>query len=178
MKARAQKSGELRFRSILKRSGNKLWESHFQVPNDVAERFIHGNSRRVVCRLGNSSAYQCALRPYGQGVFVIPVNKTMRDRLGLEFGTAVEVSLRKDESEYGLPFPEELRELLQQDPEGSRLFHALTRGRQRTLLYVVGSAKSSDKRISRAIAVIKHLKSNGGKINYKELYGSLKNSHR
>lgn len=116
--------------------------------------------------------------PAGSGVFVIAVNKTLRDTLGLAFGMQVQVSLKKDKSEYGLPFPEELRGLLQQDPEGSALFHALTRGRQRTLLHIVGSPRSSTKRVARAAAVVKHLKAYNGQINYRQLYASLKDPRR
>jgi hypothetical protein len=107
--------------------------------------------------------------PHGNGRFVITVNKRLRDKLGLEFGMEVQVSLRKDASAYGLPFPEEFRALLGQDPKGDDLFHALSRGRQRTLLYIIGSARSTEKRILRALAVVKHLKANGGKINYRLL---------
>jgi uncharacterized protein YdeI (YjbR/CyaY-like superfamily) len=88
------------------------------------------------------------------------------------------VSLKKDKSEYGLPVPDELNELFRQDAEGNRLFHALTRGRQRTLLYIVGSAKDSDKRILRAIVIINHLKANKGRINYRQLNASLKDPRR
>lgn len=40
--------------------------------------------------------------------------------------------------------PEELEELLHQDEEGNRLFHALTPGKQRTLLYYIGAPKTAD----------------------------------
>ena len=65
--------------------------------------------------------------------------------------------------------PEELRELFRQDKEGNKLFHALTRGKQRTLLYIIGNGKSPEKRAIRSIAIINHLKANKGKINYKQL---------
>jgi len=178
MKKRTPTKDLFRFTSMLERSSNKLWGSHFRVPNHIAKRFTDGYSHRVVCTLNDSVTYQCALRAQRDDVFVIPVNKKLRDTLGLAFGMEVDVSLRKDESEYGLPLPEELHELLQQDPVGKRMFHALTRGKQRTLLYIVGSAKSSEKRITRAIAVVGHLKSNGGKINYKQLNALLKNPRR
>ena len=109
---------------------------------------------------------------------VITVNKKLRDSLGLAFGMEVDVRLMKDTTEYGLPLPEEFQELLRQDTEGNRLFHALTRGRQRTLLYIVGSAKNPEKRIARSISIIKHLKANRGTINYKQLSAMLKDPRR
>ena len=168
----------LQFTSTLEKSSNKLWGGHFGVPKSIAQKLIHGDSRRVVCALNGSAEHQCALLPHGNGSFVITVNKKLRDTLRLEFGMPVQVSLRKDDSKYGLPMPEELEELLRQDKEGHRLFHSLTPGRLRTLLYIVGQAKNSDNRIARALIIVHHLKANKGKINYRQLSASLRESRR
>jgi len=116
--------------------------------------------------------------PQKGGSFVISVNKPLREKLGMTFGMEIGVSLRKDRSIYGLPVPAELEELFRQDRQGSRLFHALTRGRQRTLLYMVGSVKSPDKRTARAVTILAHLKMNNGGINYRQLYIALRVSAR
>src|SRR2546428_1814742 len=87
------------------------------------------------------------------GVFYIFVNKQVREKLGILEGDRVKVELRKDESKYGLPMPRELKEVLKQDAEGDRLFHALTAGKQRTILYYVGKAKDVDRRIHYALVV-------------------------
>lgn len=163
-----------RFTSVLERSDNKLWGGHFRVPDTAVRQLSDRNSRRVVCTLNGTAEYQTALLPYGNGSFVIRVNKNLRDKLGLSFGSKLSASLKKDESEYGLPLPEELQELLRQDEEGNALFRALTRGKQRTLLYIAASIKDSEKRIQRAIVIVNHLKINKGKINYRQLGASLK----
>ena len=168
----------LRFTSILERSTNKLWGAHFSVPNRIAKKLIDGESRRVICMLNGTAEHQCALIPFGNGSFVITVNKSLRDKLKLTFGMEASVSLKKDTSVYGLPMPEELNELLKQDSEGNKVFHALTRGKQRVLLYIIGSAKNSEKRVVRAITIVKHLKENHGKINHKQLAIMLKNPWR
>ncbi len=178
MKKETRSKDKLRFTSVLERSDNKLWGCHFRIPSRIAKQLMNGDGRRVVCTLNDAAEYQRAMIPHGNGSFVITVNKKLRDSLGLTFGMEVEVSLRRDESQYGLPLPKELQALLRQDEEGNALFHALTRGRQRTLLYIIGSAKSSEKRIARAIAVVNHLKANKGAINYKQLYASLKDPRR
>ena len=162
------------FTSRLERSTNKLWGCHFQVPSTIAKSLIDSKLRRVVCTLNNSATYQCAILHYGKGLPVISVNKKLRDSLGLSFGSEVHVVLKKDESEYGLPLPDELRELFEQDAEGDRLFHALTRGKQRTLLYIVDKPKNQEQRVIRALAVVKHLKLNKGKIDYKQLGAMIK----
>lgn len=167
---------KLQFNSILDLSDNKLWGAHFIVPDLVARVFVDNNIRRVVCSLNGKVEYQCALLPKGDGSFLITVNKKTRERLGLKAGSPLHVSLWKDDSEYGLPMPEELAEVLGQDEEGNRLFHALTPGKIRTLLYIVGQVKDPDKKIGRALAIVDHLKTNGGKIDYKALNEALRKS--
>ncbi|MBC7776443.1 MAG: DUF1905 domain-containing protein [Phycisphaerae bacterium] len=164
----------LHFNSVLEESTNKLWGCHFAVPSWVAEVLItEKDGKRVVCTLNEKITYQCALLPRGDGSYLITVNKKTQTKLGLKIGSKVSVSLQKDESEYGLPMPEELAELLAQDEEGNRFFHALTPGKLRTLLYIVGQPKNSDIRLHRALAVVEHLKMNKGKIDYKQLNVSI-----
>ncbi|MFN0175270.1 MAG: DUF1905 domain-containing protein [Saprospiraceae bacterium] len=160
----------LHFNSVLEESTNKLWGCHFAVPKAVADALAGaGDSKRVVCVLNEKMEYQCAMLPRGDGAFVITVNKKIQTKFGLKIGSKISASLRKDESEYGLPMPEELAELLAQDEEGNRLMHALTPGKLRTLLYIVGQPKNSDTRLHRALVVVEHLKANKGKIDYKQL---------
>lgn len=164
----------LRFTAILEKSTNKLWGSHLQVPKSIAEKLVRGGSRRVLRTLNGSEAHQCALLPYGNGSFVLSVNKKWCDALHIQIGSEVRVGLQRDESTYGLPVPAELKELFRQDEEGNRLFHALTSGRQRTLLYIIGSARNPDARAWTASGIIRHLRDNNGKINYRQLNQSLK----
>jgi hypothetical protein len=164
----------LRFTAILEKSTNKLWGSHLRVPQSVVEKLVRDGSRRVLRTLNDSEVHQCALLPYGEGTFVLSVNKEWCDVLHLKIGSKVTVGLQQDDSKYGLPMPAELNELFRQDREGSRLFHLLTSGRQRTLLYIIGSASDPEARAWRASIIIRHLRDNNGRINYKKLSQSLK----
>ena len=168
---------DLQFTAILEESNNKLWGGHFQVPSVIAQSFEvaeGGNTRRVVCILNDTMEYQCAILPYGEGRFVITVNKKTQKQLNLHFGSTVSVALKPDESEYGLPMPEEFQEVLNQDPEGNAYFQALTDGKKRTFLYIIAQPKSSDLRIKRALTIVEHLKFFKGKIDYKKLGESMK----
>jgi hypothetical protein len=167
-------SKRVKFSSTLEESHNKLWGAHIPVPESIARRLTGAGSRRVLCSLNDTEERQCALVPFGDGTYVITVNKSLRDRLHLSFGMDVQIKLRKDESTYGLPMPDELEELLRQDKEGNRFFSALTPGRRRTLLYAVGSAKKTENRLARAVIIVQHLKLNRGKINYKQLSVSMR----
>ncbi len=164
----------MEFTAILEKFDSNLWGYHICVPEAVANHFLEQNVRRVVCSLNGVLSFQCALMPKGDGVWFINLNKQIRDQLGLKTGMTVAAHLTPDDSPYGLPMPEELEELLQQDEAGNRLFHELTPGKQRNLLYIAGSPKKSDTRLKRAIIVLEHLKNNQGKINFKQLYEDLK----
>lgn len=163
----------MNFSSVVEQSTNKLWACHFEVPPALAAQLMADGNQRVICTLGNQT-WQCALQPYAKGRRVIMVNKKLKELLGLHYGDTIEAHLEKDESEYGLPVPEEFAALLDQDPDGNRLFHALTDGKKRTLLYILAKPKSSDLRIRTALAVVNHLKINKGKIDYKQLGEELK----
>ena len=142
------------------------------VNNDISAKLgFDDKYRRVVCTINDGDAFQCALLPWGD-LFYIIVNQ--KKRLGLVAGDIVKVRLVKDESKYGLPMPEELREVLDQDPDGDRLFHGLTAGKQRSILYLLSRPKNIDVRIHQALLIVEHLRKNDGKIIGKLLYEELK----
>ncbi len=162
------------FDAVIEKFNSRLWTYHLKVPGAIAAIFKENNAGRVVCTLNGQETFQCAIMPWSEGTFFINVNKKLRDKLGLGIGSPVQVELRKDDSQYGLPMPEELEELLRQDEPGNAVFQALTPGKKRTLLHFIGAIKNPDLRLHRAILVVEHLKENKGKIDYKYLYANLK----
>jgi hypothetical protein len=143
-------------------------------PAKIGLRFqTDSRTRRVVCTLNDSHTFQCALLP-NKEEFCIGVNKAVREKLGLEDGSVVNVKLEPDTSKYGAPMPAELKEVLKQDPDGSRRFHALTSGKQRSLIYMIRSVKDIDRRIHVALIVLKHLEDNDGKVVDAKLYEEIK----
>ena len=148
---------------------------HFlTIEPSVADKLgFAGKSRRVVCTLNDTHKFQCALLPSG-GSFYIIINKKIREKLGISAGSKVKIELTKDESKYGLPMPKEFREVLKQDPEGNKLFHKLSAGKQRSILYWLGKIKDADKQIQTAFIFLEHLKNNDGKIVHDRLTAELK----
>ena len=144
------------------------------VTKNVVDKFgFEDKFRRVVCTMNGGESFQCALLPWGD-LFYIIVNKKKRDAIGIVAGDVVNVLLNRDESKYGLPMPEEFEEVLKQDSDGDRLFHNLTAGKQRSILYQLSKPKDIDLRIHQALLIVGHLKENDGKINDKKLYEELK----
>jgi uncharacterized protein YdeI (YjbR/CyaY-like superfamily) len=73
-----------------------------------------------------------------------------------------------------MPMPEELEELLLQDPEGDMYFHELTPGKQRNLIYMVSKPKGVDTRIKKALVIVQHLKEVKGQLDFKMLNEAYK----
>lgn len=159
-------------RSVLKKSRTG-W--HFlEVSATIAKRFeTDPKTRRVVCTLNETHTFQCALSP-NKGVYTIGVSVPTRNKLALVEGDEVIIRIEADTSRYGAPMPEDFAEVLKQDPEGSRLFHALTGGMQRSLLYYIGNVKNLDRRIELGLIVLQHLKDNGGKLVADRLQDDVK----
>ncbi len=162
------------FVAVIENFDSNLWHFYLMVPDKIAQPLVKGKDRRVICTFNEKETVHCALMPKGGGGFFILVNKKLRDKLKLKEGLEVKVSLEKDSSEYGMPMPEELAELMKLDDEGDALFHALTPGKQRTLMYIVGNTKNIDTRIRKSIVILNHLKASSGKVDYKILANELK----
>lgn len=170
-------SKSVRLTTRLSKSDNEFgwYFLRFDTKEVAALKFEEkAKSRRVVCTINGEHTFQCALLPWTKEGFCIVVNKKIREKLGIGDGSRVKVELTRDESQYGLPMPEEFAEVLKQDPFGNKLFHALTPGKQRTMLYYIGKVKDVDKRIHTCLVIVEHLKENGGRIVYPELSAELK----
>lgn len=156
---------------------DKLWSYHVMIPPKIAEELISNcTDKRVICKVGKEYSFQCAMLPDGNGGYFVMFNKARRKELNLNIGDAVEITLLPDLSEYGLPFPEELQELLYQDPEADSLFHKLTMGKQRSLIHIVGKYKNVETRLNKAIVIVNHLKNRSGILDFKILNEDFKNS--
>jgi hypothetical protein len=161
-------------KAVLKSSGDSYAWHYFSLPFELGEKFPkNGGTRRVNCTINGIETFPCALLPF-DGEFTIVVNKARRKKLQISPGDEVTIEIVADESKYGMPMPEELQEVLNQDPEGDRLFHALTPGKQRSMMYFIGKFKDIDRRIHSALVLLEHLKKNSGKLIFKELAHELK----
>ncbi len=168
----------MEFTTTLERFDSDLWGHHFPVSEVVGEYFIKSTGRRVVCQINGMVEMHCAIMQFAGGNYFINVNKKIRDKLGLTTGQKVELSLHPDESTYGLPISEEFEEVLRQDEVGSDLFHALTPGKQRTLIYYADNVKSIHIKLRRALVVMEHLKLQNGVVDFKALNEEMKSANR
>ena len=150
-------------------------DRHIIVPKRISKAILDKKIKRLLCTLDDTIQLNSALMPNGEGEYFITINKDVVKKLKLKVGGDVSVMLEEDKSKYGMPMPQEFEEILYQDPEVDKIFHSLTAGKQRSLLYMIGKPKGIETRVKKAIVIAEYLKDCQGNLDYKELNIAFKN---
>ncbi len=152
-----------------------MWYFKIHVPDEYVQQ-LNKPDKRVLCSINGDDYFHCALTSNGQGSFHVIVNKERRKKLKIEVGDEVQVKIQKDKSKYGMPVTESFTALCEQDPEGDKLFHSLTMGKQRSLLNLMCKPKSETKQLEKVLIIFDYLKSVNGALDFKELNEAFKNN--
>ena len=152
------------------------WTNRIPSNREDIEDLMIRKHVRFNCLIQGKERINCAVFPDGHGNFYIMINKTIRKKLELEPGDNVLLELERDDSQFGMPVPDVFSELMEQDPEGTEFFMALTPGKQRSLIYIINKPKSEEIKLRKALDVFRYLKESHGKLDYKELNEAFKNS--
>jgi D-arabinose 1-dehydrogenase-like Zn-dependent alcohol dehydrogenase len=123
----------------------------------VAKLTKDGN-KRVICTINKTEKLHAAIMPKKDGGHFVIIGSSICKKLKLKVGAEIEASFVIDKTEYQFAMPEELKEVLDTDEEANKIFHALTAGNQRGLIYLLGLVKSSDKKIERALKIAERIK--------------------
>lgn len=166
---------KIKFTSVIEKSDNKIWTSHFPIPQDWMQKMRKTDIKRFICTAENRISYPCAIQNYTKDYPVIVMNKTILKKLKLDYGDSVTIEISEDKSEYGMPISEEFIAVMDTDLNGKKYFEKLTPGKQRALIYMISSTKNTDIRIRKSLIIFEHLKMNHGEIIAKELQQMLKN---
>ena len=158
----------VKIKSTLQNFHNDLWSYYIPIPKQVGAQFIVGENRRVLCSVNDKPPIHAALMPRGDE-YTIYVRKELKQKLEVEEGDEVDVTLEKDRTEFGVPMPESFEVLLAQDDEGRKYFEKLTKGKQRSLIYIVGKVKNVDSQLAKGLAIMHHLKEAEGNLDFKRL---------
>lgn len=153
-----------------------IYYTVFPLPRTPLEPLLQRehNPFRVIIDINGLGEIPSGLMPDGKGDFFVTISKEVRKRFDLELGDEVALTIKPDDSEYGMPLPEELAELWALDEEAYRVFHLLTPGKQRGLIYQIAKPKGSATRVKKAVQISEYLKSVNGKLDYKELNAYIK----
>ena len=164
----------MEFNAILEKFDSELWTYHVKIPYAIARNFLDDTGQRVIASLNHGEGIHCAIMAAGDDVYFLNMNADIRKKYQLTIGSNIHIALKPDTSKYGMPMPEELEAVLEEDATFNDYFDALTPGKQRNLIYIVNKVKDSDKRIHKSIVIAEHLKRFSGKIDFKVLNAALK----
>jgi hypothetical protein len=133
------------------------------IPSPILTELNDGDEKgkfnqRVIVRLNDQVEWQGGIVALREGDGYIAVSQARMKQLKTERYDEVNVQLRKDNSEFGHEFPEELREVFKQDPEAEQRFRGMSPGKQRTIIYYILQVKSSEKRAERSWMFMSNLK--------------------
>lgn len=128
------------------------------VPEAIATYFLDQGHKRVQLQLNEAAPVHCALRKNKEVGYLIGIGKRILKLTDTEPGQAVTVQLWPDDTTYQAKMPESLFAVLETDPEAHQQFHALTPGRQRSIIYWISKVKSIDLQIEKSLKVAKNLR--------------------
>ena len=102
--------------------------------------------------------WHAGLNPHGGGRFYVQVGRNHHGPLGYALGDELPLTLRRDDSRYGMQPCEEFLAVAESDPAGEALFRdRLTAGTRRSLLHRIANGRTSDDRLARAVRVFDQL---------------------
>lgn len=155
--AEGLKTMEKKFIAKARNTHQKLAGWYLELPADAHDQLGLPPNSRVLVKLGGEVLHR-ALRSSKNGYAYIGLNGQLVKRHRLLEDGDVPVSLSADNSEFGMDFPEEMQEVLAQDPEGNELFMALKPGEKRGYLHYISSVKASQAKINRALHIMRRLR--------------------
>ncbi|WP_417612827.1 YdeI/OmpD-associated family protein [Owenweeksia hongkongensis] len=139
--------------------GGMFHYPHMDIPFEIADALLgESNQVRVIMYLENGVKLHRALKRTKNGETRISLGKSTLKQAKINPDLEVSLYLEIDETEFGYEMPEELMELMRQDPEGDKAFRELKPGLQRSFLHYIVSAKTVDTRIKRSLKLIDNLK--------------------
>jgi hypothetical protein len=150
---------------------------YIEIEEEILQKTVSEDEKnlykqRFIIKINDSESWQAGVVALGNGKGYITVKTAFLKKHRLQLGDIVDVHLEKDESEFGMEFSAELKEVLFQDPEGERRFNLLPKGKQRYIIYYVNQVKSSQKRVERSLLLIGNLKrTQVGKEEFRFLLG-------
>lgn len=165
----------IQFKTVINTLPHLVGTRYMEIPPNIVAALGGKYSLRLICTVNGSLSFQGGLVSLGNGYAYISINQKRMKQLGVEVGDTIDLKLEKDESEYGVPVPEELVVLFEQDDEGYERFKGLAKGMQRYILNYVSTVKNQQKRIDRAVMLIGNLKKcKVGKETFRDILGIVK----
>lgn len=130
---------------------------YLEVPPKIVKRLGGKFRGRFICSIQNQMSFPFGLMALGGGYGYIMFNKKRMKELRLSVEEKLQIEVAPDNSKYGMPLCEELKEVLRQDKRAKQRFDKISPGKQRNIIHYVSTVKNSDKRIDRAVRLLENL---------------------
>jgi hypothetical protein len=153
------------------RQGEKTGWTYIEIPADLAQRLKPGNKKefKVKGKLDSHVINRVSLLPMGSGLFIMPVNLSMRKAIGKRHGAIVKVQLTEDRSEF--VFNSDFMDCLNDEPTALEFFKTLPASHQRYFSKWIDSAKTEQTKAKRIAQSVNALAKQQG---YSEMARELK----
>ncbi|MDA0912247.1 MAG: YdeI/OmpD-associated family protein [Bacteroidetes bacterium] len=130
---------------------------YLELPKEAAEPMRATGQKRWLCTIQDAVTWSCGLLPTGEGSWFIVLSKQKMRSVEARLGDWLNVDLVPDESKYGMPLPEDLEEMLADDPEFERKFDAMLPGKRRNAIHQIASAKTPETAAKRIMKLMEFL---------------------
>ena len=136
------------------KQGEKTGWTYIEIPADIAQHLKPGNRKefKVKGKLDTHTINRQSVMPMGGGIFIMPLNASLRKAIGKRKGAMLKVKLAADSSEF--VFNKDFMACLADDPVAKSFFGSLTGSHQRYFSKWIDSAKTEPtkaKRITMAV---------------------------
>lgn len=163
------------FTTIIKKfgkQGEKTGWTYIEIPAGIADEINSGvkKSYRVKGKLDNYKISGVAILPIGGGVFIIPLNATMRKGIGKKNGAMLKVSLEMDTEPFKMN--PDFMDCLADEPGAKKYFESLSGSHQKYFSKWIDAAKTEVTRTKRIAMAVNALSKKWG---YPEM---LRNSRK
>lgn len=150
----------LSFKAILQKfdaKGDKTGWTWLDIPQDIIDKLKLKNRKefRIKGAIDDVKVERMACFPVRDGSFMLPINATLRKKLGKKEGATVGVKLELDDR--GALQSKELLDCLKEEPEALQQFNTLTKSHQNYFHNWITSAKGADTRAGRIVNSINAL---------------------
>ena len=130
---------------------------YLELPNEFAEPMRATGHKRWVCTIQDVLTWHCGLLPTGEGTWFVVLSKAKMEAVEAHVGDWLNVDMVPDTSKYGMPLPEDLEDILADDPEFERRFDAMLPGKRRNAIHQIASAKTPETAAKRIIKLMQQL---------------------
>lgn len=145
------------FTSLLEYISGTITHTGIVLPEKTLQELNQPKRVRIEGTI-NGTPFNLAIQHIKDGRRFLMVGNALRKETGLKAGDKVEVMFTLADPDE-IKLPEELIEVMEQDPQGKAVFCKFTPGLQRSLAHYVTSAKQVDTRIKRALELMDKAKS-------------------